>query len=45
VKAAMRGFRASEASARDLISTRLEYIWIRIWMNTAASFNAVVDLL
>jgi hypothetical protein len=44
VKAAMRGFRASESSARDLIST----VWTILDQNlddTASVINAVVDLL
>jgi hypothetical protein len=44
VKAAMRGFRASESSARDLIST----VWNILDQNlddTASVVNAVVDLL
>lgn len=44
VKAAMRGYRASESSARDLIST----IWNVLDSNlehTASIINAFVDLL
>jgi E3 ubiquitin-protein ligase ZNF598 len=44
VKAAMRGFRASESSARDLIST----VWTILDQNlddTASVINAVVDLI
>lgn len=44
VKASMRGFRASESSARDLIST----IWTILDQNledTAGIVNAVVDIL